>query len=194
MARALALLLLLGCASADPLGPPDFGEPVGPLMAKLEAETTTFEMGSTLKFKITLKNNGSTRDTIQLPDMNEPVAWKVTLMEVGERDKRHTGLGYGNPASVGAPRNEKPVRIAIEPFDEKSFEIFLRGRRDGWSYFGTDRVTKRAWASPASFPGPGRYRVRAAYTPFHAEHPNLQELPGWGVKTNEVEIEIVSKP
>lgn len=192
--RAAALLLLLGCASPETPEPSDFGEPVGPLTAKLESTSSTFEVGTIMKFRITLKNNGSTRDTVILPDMNEPEAWTVRLFLQDVRSDRNTDLGYGNAASVGAPRNEKPVRIAIEPFDQKAFEIFLKGEWDGWSHFGTNRATNRPWATAAQFPKPGRYQVRATYAPFHAEHPQLEQLPGWGVTTNDVEIRIVSRP
>lgn len=192
MGRAVALLLLLGCATAPE--PPTFGEPVGPLLAKLEAESDTFEAGSILKFRITLRNNGSTRDTLILPDMNEPQAWTLRLAALDARSDRNADLGYANPATVGAPRNQKPVRIAIEPFDEKSFEVFLRGAWDGWSHFGTDRTSGRRWATAAKQPPPGRYRVWATYAPFHAEQPHLESLPGWGVRTNDVEIRIVNKP
>ena len=202
--RSLLSAVLFGCSHADPpvlpeeipeVAEPDgFGAPVGPLSARIEPAAPTTDEGAVVTFRITLKNNGSTRNTVFLPDMNDPTAWMVRWSPLGLVDPKNTDVGYGNLADVGASKEPKPFRLALEPFDQKSFEVFVGGAWDGWSSYGKERATGRLWAAPCRFPKPGRYRVFAIYAPSHADQPQLENLPGWGVETNRVEIRILPKP
>ncbi len=178
----LAPLLLHACGAPGP-SERAFGDPVGNVAASLTPAAKSVRLGEVIEFRVTVRNLSGDQ-AIRWPDMNDPRCWGFGFTPLDERPG-----AYGCLASINGQGDRPVVPLSLPPSGEISFGAFLPKLWGGWSL--TTQKDGSFTARAVDFPPPGRYRVSATYHPFHAHRPELEKLRGWGVTTNNVEIEVV---
>ena len=174
-----AVTLLAGCGRDA-----SFGEPRGDVSACLIALDPTVDAGASIRFALTIRNLSD--HALQWPDMNDPRAWVLHFELVG--GDAHVAA-YGCHARIGAERNPPAAPLSLAAGEKATVTAFLPGNWGGWSRTVPLQSNGRIMSMAEKFPPAGRYRVTAAYVPFHAARPGLADLRGFGVVTNCVIIQ-----
>jgi hypothetical protein len=182
---AVALLLLNSCIEPEPLpaDEPAHGDHVGNVVASLIPVGVRYAFGVPMEFRIGVQNL-SDRESIRWPDMNSPYSWSF-----GFEPLDPGGYWQGCYGRVENLKSPPRIPLTLGPSKQCSVAVLLPGKWGGWNQC-SENPDKTFSAVATDFPRPGRYRVTATWHPFDALRPELQQLPGWGVTTNSVEIDV----